>query len=185
MYQRIIRAEKMNTNQLLQSLSDRIAQLRAELAPLAGYMSLMPRFDRQLFNCRTTLLGDYLAELDGNYHHLAQAVAQRDEARSAWLAERLVNQMAALTRESATWQLRRYDDARRSTSKLSARLHRHQDYERRLLAMKAGREAQMAREQTLAGQQRLAREIEALEGRIARCRAALAQISDRARRKLG
>ncbi len=174
----------MNTSQLLQSLEARITQLRAELAPLAGHMSLMPRFDVKLFSCRGTLLGDYLAELENNYRHLAQAVSRQDEARSAWLAERLANQMAALTRESATWTLRRYDDARRATSRLSARMHRHQDYERRLLAMKVEREAQLAREQTLAGQQRLVRELEALEGRIDRCRAALAQISGSAQRKM-
>ncbi len=174
----------MNTPQLLQSLEARIVQLRAELAPLAGHMSLMPRFDVKLFSCRGTLLGDYLAELENNYRHLAQAVSRQDEARSAWLAERLTNQMAALTRESATWTLRRYDDTRSSTGKLSARLHRHQDYERRLLAMKAERKAQLSREQTLAGQQRLVRELEALEGRLERCRTALATISGSAQRKL-
>ncbi|MTD40811.1 primosomal replication protein N'' [Erwinia sp. CPCC 100877] len=174
----------MNTPQLLQSLEARIVQLRVDLAPLAGHMSLMPRFDIKLFSCRGALLGDYLAELENNYRHLTQAVTRQDAARCAWLAERLVNQVAALTRESATWRLRRYDDARHTTGKLSARLHRHQDYERRLLAMKAEREALIACERTLAGQQRLARELEALEGRLERCRAALATIAGSAQRKL-
>ncbi|MFA1647505.1 MAG: primosomal replication protein PriC, partial [Enterobacteriaceae bacterium] len=52
----------------------------------------------------------------------------------------------------------------------------HQEFERRLHDMKRDREARLNAAQTLEEQQRLLREITALDGRLLRCRQALDEI---------
>ncbi|MDU6925304.1 primosomal replication protein PriC [Franconibacter helveticus] len=168
----------MKTALLLQSLQAHVAQLAALLAPLAPHQTLSPRFDRQLFRARTTRIGDYLAEIKTNLAQLEACVAQNHTEQVAWLAQRLAEQIAALQREAATWPLRRYDSAHLAAGRMNARLLQHQDYERRLMMMKNEREQRLAQETTLNGQQRLQREVEALNGRLERCRAALMKIEN-------
>lgn len=166
----------MKTALLLQSLQAHVADLAALLAPLAPHQTISPRFDRQLFRARGTRIGDYLAEIKAHLTQLEAFVAQNKTEQVAWLAPHLAGQIAALQREAATWPLRRYDSAHLAAGRMNARLLQHQDYERRLLMMKNERERRLATETTLSGQQRLQRELEALDGRLARCRAALMKI---------
>lgn len=167
----------MKNPSLTEKLDAHIAELAARIAPQASHRALSARFDRNLFTTRSTLMGDCLREIEENGRRLKGLITSNHTEQAAWLAEHLVAQIAALTREAATGELRRFDVARPSQAKLNDKLLQHQDYERRLLAMKKARTAQLAQVQTLAEQQRLARELDALDGRIERCRHALAQIN--------
>ncbi|EOC1311459.1 primosomal replication protein PriC [Cronobacter turicensis] len=161
----------MRTPLLLQSLKTRVATLRELIEPLASQRHFSPRFDRQLFSCSGARLGDYLAEAEESLTHLEAAVTQGDAARVAWLAERLAAQIEALQREAATATLRRHENAHLPGGRLHARLAEYQEYERRLLAMKTGRERRCAENHD----PQLAREIAALNERLARCRTAIAR----------
>ncbi|HDI3032300.1 TPA: primosomal replication protein [Cronobacter turicensis] len=161
----------MRTPLLLQSLKTRVATLRELIEPLASQRHFSPRFDRQLFSCSGARLGDYLAEVEESLPHLEAAVTQGDAARVAWLAERLAAQIEALQREAATATLRRHENAHLPGGRLHARLAEYQEYERRLLAMKTGRERRCAENHD----PQLAREIDALNERLARCRTAIAR----------
>ncbi|EOW6643253.1 primosomal replication protein PriC [Cronobacter muytjensii] len=161
----------MRTPLLLQSLKARLAGLHDLIGPLASQRHFSPRFDRQLFPSKSERLGDYLTQAEGTLSRLEAAVAQNDAARVAWLAERLALQTEALRREAATAALRRHENAHLPGGRLHTRLAQYQEYERRLLAMKTGRERQLA-----AGDDpQLQREIQALDERLARCRAAVAR----------
>ncbi|EOC1345167.1 primosomal replication protein [Cronobacter turicensis] len=161
----------MRTPLLLQSLKTRVATLRELIEPLASQRHFSPRFDRQLFSCSGARLGDYLAEAEESLTHLEAAVTQGDAERVAWLAERLAAQIEALQREAATATLRRHENAHLPGGRLHARLAEYQEYERRLLAMKTGRERRCAENHD----PQLAREIAALNERLARCRTAIAR----------
>ncbi|CCM90875.1 Primosomal replication protein N prime prime [Klebsiella pneumoniae subsp. pneumoniae ST258-K28BO] len=156
----------MKTAQLLQTLNDQLSELAALVAPLAEHATLSPRFDRQLFHTRSTLMQAYLAEAQHNFNQLRQAVERQQLPQVVWIAERLAAQIAALRRETATlsrWQRRRLQ---------------HQEYERRLLAMRDQRQRQLAQATSLDEQQRLGKEVEAYSGRLARCRQALDKIEN-------
>ena len=62
----------MKTAQLLQTLNDQLSELAALVAPLAEHATLSPRFDRQLFHTRSTLMQAYLAEAQHNFNQLRQ-----------------------------------------------------------------------------------------------------------------
>ncbi|MDW4576887.1 primosomal replication protein PriC [Atlantibacter hermannii] len=166
----------MKTDRLLQSLQTRLHSLAQTLEPLAHHRTLSARFDRQLFQTRSTVINDYLQECWRNLDTLTLYVRQQKTDRVAWLAEHLVAQMEALARESATWTLRFHDSAHLPAGRRHAQLLQHQDYERRLLAMKQQREAQLRSVETLQEQQKLHKELDVLDGRLARCRHALAAI---------
>ncbi|MDW2741867.1 primosomal replication protein PriC [Atlantibacter subterraneus] len=166
----------MKTDRLLQSLQTQLQQLCQTLEPLAQHRTLSARFDQQLFQTRSTLINDYLQECWHNLDALTLHVREQKTEQVAWLAEHLVAQMEALAREGATWSLRHHDSAHLPAGRRHAQLLQHQEYERRLLAMKQQREAQLRNVETLQAQQRLHKEIEALDGRLARCRHALAGI---------
>ncbi|MCL7707812.1 primosomal replication protein, partial [Enterobacter kobei] len=71
-----------------------------------------------------------------------------------WIAERLAAQIAALRRETATWSLRSWDHASPTLSRWQRRRLQHQEYERRLLAMRDQRQRQLAQATSLDEQQR-------------------------------
>ncbi len=96
----------------------------------------------------------------------------------AWIAERLAAQIAALRRETATWSLRSWDDASPTLSRWQRRRLQHQEYERRLLAMRDQRQKLLTQTTSLEEQQRLAREADVYNGRLARCRQALDKIEN-------
>ncbi|BDH46788.1 primosomal replication protein N'' [Salmonella enterica subsp. enterica serovar Choleraesuis] len=169
----------MNSTLLLTKLEHQLDELAKTLAPIADNQALRPRFDRQLFHSQSTRLTDYLTEARDSFSKLEAACQQDEPARAAFLAERLSNQIAALTRESATWSLRAADSAHLKLGTLHADILRHQEYERRLQAMVASRQALLAGETTLSGQQARHREVEVYQQRLARCREALAKLNRR------
>lgn len=174
----------MRTRQLSDAIDASITTLGAEIAPLATHRALSPRFDRQLFHAKSTLMGDYLDEIKENWRQLKRHITAQNTPQTAWLAEHLVAQITALSREAATWSLRTHDGAHLAVSGINEKLLQHQDFERRLMAMKNARTAQLLTENTFAGQQRLLREIDALDGRLERCRNALVKITQALERRI-
>ncbi|KUQ46271.1 primosomal replication protein N'' [Klebsiella aerogenes] len=168
----------MKTTRLLQTLKNQLAELAPQVAPLSSHATLSPRFDRQLFRTRDTQMQAYLDEAQHNLAELQHAVEHQHLPQVAWLAERLVAQIAAISRETATWSLRQWDSASPTLNRWQRRRLQHQEYERRLLAMRNDRQRQLASATTLAEQQRLTKEVEAYAGRLARCRDALENIEN-------
>ncbi|HKS34245.1 MAG TPA: primosomal replication protein PriC, partial [Enterobacteriaceae bacterium] len=99
----------MKTARLLQTLERQLAELRQQVMPLADHTALSARFDRQLFRTRSTQLRACLNEADDNLQALRQAVDEARLPQVAWLAEHLACQMAAISREAASWSLRGWD----------------------------------------------------------------------------
>lgn len=162
---------------LLQQLDARVEQLALSVAPLADTRTRRARFDNQLFHCQSTRLGDYFDELRETLAQLRQRVAQGNTDRLSWLAERVVLQTGALQREVATQPLRREERVTLSRAEQHRqKLNQHLEFERRLLAMISERESQLGQQETLLQQRKIQQELEALEGRLRRCRAALKQI---------
>ena len=166
----------MKTALLLERLQNQLIALRAQATPLMGHATLKPRFDRQLFRTRSTVMKDYLDEAQANLDELGHAVEKAQTEQVNWLATHLAEQIAALHREIAAWPLRVWDSASAGATKWQRKRLEHQEFERRLCEMKSEREARLNQAETLEEQQLLMREISALEGRIVRCRQALDDI---------
>ena len=184
----IKRGSQVNTTSLLQALRTRIEELAVAIAPLSHQRASQARFDRKLFATHSTQLKDYLLEVRMNMDKLQYSVEQARTDQVAFLAEKLVVQLAALQRELATKELRKSERQLPEAENYYQKLATHQDYERRLQTMINDRESQHAVQTTLIGQQKLQREILALEGRLQRCRQALARLErviERRERGLG
>ncbi|HEY1843452.1 MAG TPA: primosomal replication protein [Buttiauxella sp.] len=178
----------MKTASLLQALDARVAELAAAIEPLSMQRAAQARFDNKLFSTRSTQLKDYLAEVKANFAQLELSVKTGKTEQVAFVAERLVAQIAALTRELATWKMRESEPQKPVPENLYEKLSTHQDYERRLQAMISDRESRLGMQTTLAAQQQLQQEIAAQEGRLQRCRQAITRIEraiERRERGLG
>jgi len=175
----------VNTQRVLQTLDQQISALAAAIEPVGHTPTPQARFDSKLFRTHGTRLRDYLAEVRQNQQQLADAVAEGRTAQVVFLAERLVAQIAALQRELATQRLRKATvrPARDGQEDIYHRLAQHQDFERRLLAMVRDRESLLGRQESLAQQRKVQQELAALEGRLQRCREALARIERTIERK--
>lgn len=166
----------MKTALLLQTLEQQLARLQARIAPLSAHTTLSARFDRQLFQTRSTKMQAYLDEANAHFQELKHAVEQQQLPQVAWLAERLAAQIEAINRESEAWSLRVWDSASPGLRRWQRKRLETQEFERRLLEMKQQRQQQYQQATTLDEQQRLAREITAFDGRLTRCRQALEEI---------
>ncbi|WP_426445486.1 primosomal replication protein PriC [Siccibacter colletis] len=160
----------VKTAQLLDLLDTRLSDLDQRIAPLAGHDSITPRFDRQRFRTTGRRMQDFLDEIHANVAQLRACATANETEQVAWLAQTVALQIEALQREAASWQLRTHDSAHTGLGKLHKKLLEHQEFERRLIEMKRERELRVAEVDTLVEQQQLHREIDALEGRLARCR---------------
>jgi len=166
----------LKTALLLQTLQNQLSALRMQAAPLMQHATLKPRFDRQLFRTRSTVMNAYLDEAQHNLDELRHSVEKGQSEQVAWLAGHLAEQIAALHREIAAWPLRVWDSSSAGTTKWQRKRLEHQEFERRLCEMKKARAARLNQAETLEEQQMLMREITALEGRLERCRKALDDI---------
>lgn len=167
----------MNAAKLLLILQQQIVALETEVAPVGHLSAQQARFDLRLFSNHGTRLRDYMAEIKYNQAQLQQEVSASRTAQVAFLAERLVAQITAMQRELATLTLRqKYAAQPRTSGDLYSKLVQHQDYERRLQAMIQDRESLLGQQQMPLDRQRLQQEIAALEGRLSRCRTALARL---------
>jgi primosomal replication protein N'' len=166
----------VKTAALLQALDARVAELAQAIAPVSLQRASQARFDRKLFSTHSTQLKDYLTEVQANLAQLELSVKVGKAEQVAYLAEKLVAQISALQRELATWKMRKNDPQPVVAENLYEKLSTHQDYERRIQIMINDRESQLSIQVTLAGQQKLQKELAALEGRLQRCRQALTRI---------
>lgn len=163
----------MSLTSVQQRLSLCIQTLRQEIAQHPDGQCRLPRFDSHLFQCKGTRLADYLQEIEQNFQRLC--VDKDDVIRSAWLAERLVDQIAALQREASTQQLRLLREQPQRHPR-ETKYQEYREYERRLQVMIDQREQRLAEAETLAVQQQLKKDLEILEGRMARCRQAIRSV---------
>lgn len=157
-----------------QRLGATLDLLRQQIAQQPDGACRQPRFDSQLFRTSGTRLADYLLELEGNVGQLT--AANTDVARRQWLADKVLDQIAALQRECQSQQLRVQRERPRIDSRQKKR-EEYQGYEQRLLAMIQQREQHLARAETLSVQQQLMREVDQLQERLARCRAAIYKLA--------
>lgn len=169
----------MNTALLLEKLECQLAIVRQHCAPVAQYATLSARFDRQLFQTRATTLQACLDEAKSHLTALRHAVEQEQLPQVAWLAEHLAAQLEAIAREAAAWSLREWDSAPPGIARWQRKRIQHQEFERRLREMVTERKARLAKATDLTEQQALYREVEAYEGRLARCRHALEKIENK------
>jgi len=161
---------------LLQALEQKLDELARHIAPQVKHATVSPRFDRHLFHTRRTTLDACLQEAQRSLSALRHAVDARQIEQVAWLAEHLEAQIAALSREAASWSLREWDSPAPGIQKWQRKRLQHQQFEQRLMAMKREREVRLANVDTFVEQQQLHKEITALEGRLGRCREALENI---------
>ena len=166
----------MQAPSFIQTLSEQLSVLADRIDSAGADTVAQSRFDNRLFQCRGTALGDYLADSRLTLRHLTLAASQGHTEQVAWLAQRLLDQMTALARELATLDMRRRQPAAKAPMDHYARLAEHQDYERRLVNLIRDRESLRQTCDDMSRQQQLQQEIAALEGRLARCRQALARI---------
>ncbi|POT58360.1 primosomal replication protein N'' [Citrobacter amalonaticus] len=166
----------MKTTMLLEKLENQLTSLRQQCAPVAQHATLSARFDRHLFHTRSTQLQACLAEAQDNLLALRHAVERQQRPQVAWLAEHLASQLEAIARESAAWSLREWDNTSPALARWQRKRIQHQEFERRLQEMIQIRKIRLAQTTSLSEQQTLQREIEAYEGRLARCRHALENI---------
>lgn len=142
-----------------------------------------PLFDEQLFFCRSKLLTPCVNEVRSEISALQREhkAGKLLPTRTQHICEKVVAQIQAIQRELATQQIRRREPKpqykrRRPIHQLYQDLAQHQDWERRLAAMQRDKEALIGQCSTLAAQQKQQKEVLALEGRLSRCRTALAKI---------
>ncbi|MBT9432544.1 primosomal replication protein [Candidatus Sodalis endolongispinus] len=166
----------MHASQLITVLDGQLNDLAARIDAQGHTLVRQSRFDPLVFSTRGNRLGDYLSESRATLSHLTSAVEQGRTERVAWLAQRLTDQMLALTRELATQKLRQERPSTASAEDVYARLAECQDYERRLLAMIRDRDSLRSAADGLPRARRLQQEIAALEGRLMRCRQALTRL---------
>lgn len=167
----------MSTEKLLQVLESQIEALSAQIAPQANTPSQQARFDLNLFSNHGNRFRDYLQEVRKNMTQLKQVVEENRLQQVAFLADKLVAQISALQRELATQKIRKSNpEPRDHQSAPYHKLAEHQDYERRILAMIQDRESQLGQQSLLVEQQKIQKELAALEGRLMRCRQALIRI---------
>ena len=79
----------MKTALLLQTLQNQLSALRTQASPLMQHATLKPRFDRQLFRTRSTVMNAYLDEAQHNLDELRHAVEKGQSEQVAWLAGHL------------------------------------------------------------------------------------------------
>lgn len=167
----------MSTERILHVLDQQIETLSREIEPIGHVSATQARFDIALFSTKGTRLRDYLAEIKNNLRQLNQEVAEKRSAQVAFIAERLVAQITAMQRELATQTLRKtHQTPERKSHDNYTKLAETQQFERRLIAMIEDRETTLGQLATFSDQQRVQKELAALEGRLMRCRQALAKI---------
>lgn len=167
----------MSTERILHVLDQQIETLSREIEPIGHVSATQARFDIALFSTKGTRLRDYLAEIKNNLRQLNQEVVEKRSAQVAFIAERLVAQITAMQRELATQTLRKtHQTPERKSHDNYTRLAETQQFERRLIAMIEDRETTLGQLATFSDQQRVQKELAALEGRLMRCRQALAKI---------
>lgn len=169
----------MKTQKLLNALEEQIEALAEKIKPIAHSSFITLRFDQKLFLRKSYQLSECLFEIKQHFNQLKHAVITSRSEQVTFLTEKIIVQIGAITRESATQTLREQEsqhNQKEKTIDLYERLVQHQDYERRLITMINNREQQLDKQQSYVACQKLQQEIAALTGRLVRCRQALSRI---------
>ncbi|QIQ21335.1 primosomal replication protein PriC [Zophobihabitans entericus] len=170
-----------NAEYLLHQLEKQIALLGQQLSQSKWKQVNESRFDPQLFltthePAHKISLAHYLTEIEQNFDFLKETVATQQTEKVAYIAEKLVNQIAALHRELATQQLR-LEEPKAVYTETPYQVHsRYLDYQRRLVTMRIEQEEKLQQARAYAEKQQIQTQLAALENRITRCNAAIAKL---------
>ncbi|OCG21423.1 MULTISPECIES: primosomal replication protein PriC [unclassified Gilliamella] len=155
---------------LLTTLQNQIDKLEQQINLTNEQQFHEPYFDEQLFQT-TKIVTDktfYLEKIKQTYQALVANIESEKIEQMTFLSETLVNQMAALTRELATHNLRQKKSQPIIEETLAQKHMRHLDYLRRLQEMKY--ELELSPE--IINQSKIA----TLDNRIYRCEQAIKKI---------
>ncbi|MGP1959516.1 MAG: primosomal replication protein PriC [Arsenophonus sp. NC-TX2-MAG3] len=169
----------MKTQKLLNILEEQIEALSEKIKPIADSSFIRLRFDDKLFYRKSYQLSECLFEIKEHFNQLKHAAITLRSEQVTFLTEKIIAQIGAITRESATQILREqknYDNQKEKTVDLYERLVQHQDYERRLITMVIDRKQRLDKQQSFGACQKLQQQIVALAGRLMRCRQSLLRI---------
>ncbi|MFS1537562.1 MAG: primosomal replication protein PriC [Candidatus Phlomobacter fragariae] len=169
----------MKIQKLLNSLEEQIETLAEQIKPIAHSSFITSRFDQKLFHRKSHQLSECLFEIKQHFIQLKNAVITLRSEQIAFLTEKIIAQIGAMTRESSTQNLRKKESQhiqKEKTIDLYERLVQHQDYEHRLIAMINNREQQLDKQQSYVACQKLQQEIATLTERLVRCRQVLSHI---------
>ncbi|MGP1956525.1 MAG: primosomal replication protein PriC [Arsenophonus sp. NC-PE1-MAG3] len=169
----------MKTQKLLNMLEEQIEALSEKIKPIVDSSFIRLRFDDKLFYRKSYQLSECLFEIKQHFNQLKHAVITLRSEQVIFLTEKIIAQIGAITRESATQILRdqeNHDNQKEKTVDLYKRLVQHQDYERRLITMVIDREEQLDKQQSFRAYQKLQQQIVTLAKRLMRCRQSLLHI---------
>lgn len=166
----------VHTSKLILTLVNQLNELATRIST-ENYVQKEPSlFDCKLFATRSNLLADYLSESRVTLNQLTGAVDQKSTKQVVWLAQRLIDQITAITRELITQNMRHEHYFVINSANNYNCLAKYREYERRLLAMISDRN--ILREVTTNHilVHKLQQEINTLKWRLVRCRQALIHI---------
>jgi primosomal replication protein N'' len=155
---------------LLTTLQKQIDQLEQQVHLANVQKFKEPYFDEQLFHTNKIVTDKtfYLEKIKQTYQALVANIESEKIEQMTFLSETLVNQIAALTRELATHNLRKKEPKAIIEETLAQKHMRHLDYLRRLQEMKY----ELELSQDVINQSKIA----ALDNRIYRCEQAIKKI---------
>lgn len=161
----------MNTKHILETLKQQIQILVTQVAT-CGNTSMSKRyFDHKLFANHGTQMRDSILEVKKNFTQLQIAAHNGRTNQVAYLAEKLVVQVAAIRQALPTQQFiwsKQFKQSERV--KLYHTLTKHQDYEYRLKSMIQDREKFLKQASPLlAAQQKLQNELAMLARKLICC----------------
>ncbi|WP_392562153.1 primosomal replication protein PriC [Orbus sturtevantii] len=165
----------------LAKLNDNITSLSQQFAAFSTNKIYEPCFDAQLFNYQGVLLNGYapyLLELQTNYQKLAKLIAKENQSnyldQIVYLSDLLVKQIAALQRELSTRLLRYKKERSVKETSPHEEYAKNVGYLNRLEAMKYKLQQDLCLQPS-----EQAKQIAAVEQRIANCRHALILIEQK------
>jgi primosomal replication protein N'' len=155
---------------LINTLQNQIDRLEQQISLANEQQYQEPYFDEQLFQTNNIVTDKafYLAKIKQTYQALMASIKSEKVEQITFLSDTLVNQIAALTRELATHNLRRKDLKIIFEETLAQKHMRHLDYLRRLQEMKY----ELELSPDVINQSKIA----ALDNRIYRCEQAINKI---------
>lgn len=171
----------MLKHKLLKQLSEQIQQLEQDLQRVNTQTALIneARFDPQLFAFAPTdkraPLTRYLDEIQRHFHQLCELVDNNNLTLVSYLADKIVAQITALTREIATLDLRSTPKVDKNVTQAELR-QQYLGYLKRLKNMQTQYEKQLNQATSFTEKQTIEKALAALEGRLYRCQTALKKL---------
>lgn len=168
----------------LASLENQLTELTNRCKILSDKKMSESLFDTYLFKpCKPGQLNSpwfihYLEEIETNICYLKQKIRRHQPDQVIYLTDKITNQLIAMTREIATHNLRIH--AINKTKETLYETHcRYIDYERLLIDIKRQFFDRAEKTTDMVKKTLLLEKIATLEGRIDRCRKAIAKLEDK------